>query len=223
MVIMIIMPTGRIISVCRFILFCVVRICILMYLIQDYIIVGAGKPDFFEGGTTLREVNLQTGALEIRRIEKFEKGHVYNGGSMSVFSQLSGAKVLFFYWSKFCIYLRDQFTKGSDVLYVGDHIFSDVIVSKKTHRWRNLLVVRELENEIKIQECAETEEIRKRLEVLNYIFRETFKGLDSSSTVRPDVSVLKSNVKKAIATLDENYNTYFGSLFRTGSKNSFFA
>ena len=80
-----------------------------------------------------------------------------------------------------------------------------------------------MENEIKIQECAETEEIRKRLEVLNYIFRETFKGLDSSSTVRPDVSVLKSNVKKAIATLDENYNTYFGSLFRTGSKNSFFA
>ena len=106
---------------------------------------------------------------------------------------------------------------------MGDHIFSDVIVSKKTHRWRNLLVVRELENEIKVQESPGTEEIRKRLEVLNYVFRETFKGLDSSSTVRPDVDVLKYNVKKAIATLDEKYNAYFGSLFRTGSKNSFFA
>ena len=134
------MPTGRIISVCRFILFCVVRICILMYLIQDYIIVGAGKPDFFEGGTTLREVNLQTGALEIRRIEKFEKGHVYNGGSMSVFSQLSGAKVPFFLLVKILqfinginlqrvlMYCMLEITFSQMLLFLRKHIVGEIFL-----------------------------------------------------------------------------------------------
>jgi hypothetical protein len=60
----------------------------------DYIIVGANKPAFFADGTTLREVNLETGALSISQISEFQKGHVYNGGSMQIFSQLSGAKVI---------------------------------------------------------------------------------------------------------------------------------
>jgi hypothetical protein len=35
------------------------------------------------------------------------------------------------------------------VLYVGDHIFADIIVSKKAQGWRNLLVIRELEEELR--------------------------------------------------------------------------
>ncbi len=35
------------------------------------------------------------------------------------------------------------------MLYVGDHIFSDVVVSKQRHFWRTLLVVRELEKEVR--------------------------------------------------------------------------
>ncbi|MFT5358920.1 MAG: 5'-nucleotidase, partial [Polyangiales bacterium] len=38
--------------------------------------------------------------------------------------------------------------RGEDILYVGDHIFSDVNVSKKIHRWRTALVVRELETDL---------------------------------------------------------------------------
>lgn len=61
----------------------------------DYIIVGARKPSFFSEGNTLREVNLETGQLNVKKISKFEPGHVYNGGSMAAFSQLSGSKVKF--------------------------------------------------------------------------------------------------------------------------------
>lgn len=37
---------------------------------------------------------------------------------------------------------------GENILYVGDHIFADVNVSKSVNRWRTCLVVRELEKEI---------------------------------------------------------------------------
>lgn len=38
--------------------------------------------------------------------------------------------------------------RGEELLYVGDHVFSDVNVSKKTQRWRTALVLRELEEEL---------------------------------------------------------------------------
>ena len=37
---------------------------------------------------------------------------------------------------------------GDEILYVGDHLFGDVHVSKDLLRWRTALVVRELEGEI---------------------------------------------------------------------------
>ena len=46
-------------------------------------------------------------------------------GSCDVFSELIGAK-------------------GKDVLYIGDHIFGDILKSKKIRGWRTFLVVPEL-------------------------------------------------------------------------------
>jgi cell division protein FtsB len=37
---------------------------------------------------------------------------------------------------------------GEDILYVGDHVYADVHVTKDVLRWRTALVVRELEQEI---------------------------------------------------------------------------
>jgi hypothetical protein len=40
---------------------------------------------------------------------------------------------------------------GSEVLYVGDHIYGDILRSKKSLGWRTMLVVPELENELALQ------------------------------------------------------------------------
>ena len=37
------------------------------------------------------------------------------------------------------------------MLYVGDHIYGDILRSKKTLGWRTMLVVPELETELEIQ------------------------------------------------------------------------
>jgi 5'-nucleotidase len=166
--------------------------------------VSANKPAFFEEGTTLREVNLATGQLDVGRITEFKRGHVYNGGSMKIFAQLSGSQ-------------------GHDVLYVGDHIFSDVIVSKKTQRWRNLLVIRELDRELAIQESSDARETLKHLENLNFVFREIYKHANSASTEVTDISLLRKHIKNTVSALNMRYNEHFGQLFRSGSQNSFFA
>jgi len=48
---------------------------------------------------------------------------------------------------------------GAEILYVGDHIFADVRVSKSELRWRTALILRELEEEIEaIEAFGETQQ-----------------------------------------------------------------
>ena len=162
----------------------------------------AKKPRFFSSGSTLREVDLETGALKLGTITQFEKGHVYQGGSKKIFSLLSGAK-------------------GPEVLYVGDHIFSDIMVSKKMHQWRNLLVVRELS--VEIDTWSKIIPLYKHLLSLEFLLAETYRGLDSESKTAPNVEILRGKIKSAVKQLNENFNFTFGSLFKSGSKHSFFA
>lgn len=39
---------------------------------------------------------------------------------------------------------------GDEILYVGDHIFTDVSQSKVHLRWRTALICRELEDEVRL-------------------------------------------------------------------------
>ena len=41
--------------------------------------------------------------------------------------------------------------KGKDILYVGDHIFGDILKSKKRQGWKTFLVVPELAKELEIR------------------------------------------------------------------------
>lgn len=40
--------------------------------------------------------------------------------------------------------------KGKDILYVGDHIFGDILKSKKRQGWKTFLVVPELVKELHV-------------------------------------------------------------------------
>ncbi len=53
---------------------------------------------------------------------------------------------------------------GASILYVGDHIFADVKVSKASLRWRTALILRELEDELTaVDAFAETERVLVKL------------------------------------------------------------
>ncbi|XP_030425358.1 cytosolic purine 5'-nucleotidase isoform X5 [Gopherus evgoodei] len=87
----------------------------------DLILVDARKPLFFGEGTVLRQVDTVTGKLKIGTYTgPLQHGIVYSGGSSDTICDLLGAK-------------------GKDILYIGDHIFGDILKSKKRQGWRTFL------------------------------------------------------------------------------------
>ncbi|HUP56006.1 MAG TPA: 5'-nucleotidase domain-containing protein, partial [Bdellovibrionota bacterium] len=119
----------------------------------DVIIVGARKPEFFTTRSPLFEVATEDGLL--RPVTRsMAEGHAYLGGSArDVESHLK--------------------LSGDEILYVGDHMFGDVKVTKSVLRWRTALVLRELEDEIgAISEFQDSE--RKLSELMDK--KETLEG-----------------------------------------------
>ncbi len=100
----------------------------------DFVFTGSQKPQFFTSKNLLYEVDSETGLLKNlpnshgvlpnKNIKFFQGGHVHT------FQDMLGIK------------------KGSEILYVGDHIYGDIVKSKKDIGWRTLLVIDELTNEL---------------------------------------------------------------------------
>ncbi|CAM1317234.1 NT5C2 (predicted) [Pycnogonum litorale] len=168
----------------------------------DFIVVDARKPLFFGEGTILRQVNTVTGALKIGTpVGPLVPGQVYSGGSCEVFTKLVGAK-------------------GKDVLYIGDHIYGDILKSKKTVGWRTFLIVPELKRELHVwtAKC----DLFHQLQQLDIDLAEIYKNLDSSSCEQPDISNVRKRINEVTHNMDLSYGN-LGSLLRSGSRLTFFA
>jgi 5'-nucleotidase len=101
----------------------------------DIVIVGGKKPLFFTERRAFLEESAQPGVEQVLgeldpNSGRFERGKVYQGGNISDFERLVAAR-------------------GQEILYVGDHIFGDIVRSRRDSRWRTCLVVEELDPEIK--------------------------------------------------------------------------
>ncbi|KAF5286386.1 hypothetical protein FQA39_LY16306 [Lamprigera yunnana] len=168
----------------------------------DTIVVDARKPLFFGKGTILRQVDISTGALKVGiHTGPFLKDHVYSGGSCDVFTEFIRAK-------------------GKDVLYVGDHIFGDILKSKKIRGWRTFLIIPELVRELHVwtDKCQLFEELQS----LDIELGDMYKNLDSSTMEKPDISKLRSAIRDVTHKMDMSYGM-MGSLFRSGSRQTFFS
>ncbi|XP_016521763.1 cytosolic purine 5'-nucleotidase isoform X2 [Poecilia formosa] len=168
----------------------------------DLILVDARKPVFFGEGTVLRQVDTTTGRLKIGTYTgPLQHGIVYSGGSSDIVCDLLGAK-------------------GKDILYIGDHIFGDILKSKKRQGWRTFLVIPELAQELHV--WTDKSSLFEELQSLDVFLAELYKNLDSSSNERPDISTIQRRVKKVTHDMDMCYGM-MGSLFRSGSRQTLFA
>ncbi|XP_017002428.2 cytosolic purine 5'-nucleotidase isoform X1 [Drosophila takahashii] len=168
----------------------------------DVIVVDARKPLFFDEGTVLRMVDTKTGCLKIgTHIGPLQPGQVYSGGSCELFTKFINAK-------------------GKDVLYVGDHIFGDILKSKKIRGWRTFLIVPELVRELHVwtDEC----QLFAELQNLDIKLGDLYRDLDSSAKVKPDISQLRTCIRDVTHKMDMSYGM-MGSLFRSGSRQTFFS
>jgi HAD superfamily 5'-nucleotidase-like hydrolase len=92
----------------------------------DVVIVGATKPAFFQEHRPLLE---RDGDRTIPAVLPLDRGKVYEGGNLRDLERA----------------LR---TASDEVLYVGDHIYGDILRSKKDSAWRTAMIIQELEGEV---------------------------------------------------------------------------
>jgi len=113
-------------------------------------------------------------------------------------------------------------TKGGEVMYVGDNIMHDIVQTKKSRcLWRTLLVVRELEQETGV--WASSLQHWNHIQNLEYLRAKTYQNMDSSEMHAPDDKPIKKHIAMQSEKMDSQFNTWFGSLFRRGTSESFFS
>ncbi len=101
----------------------------------DWVVVGAKKPSFFTTGAPFQELDRQGNPVGPPR-QDVQRGKVYQGGNQ--------------------IGLQASFgCHGDEVLYVGDHIYGDIVKSKKSSGWRTALVVQELQHELRVRHARD--------------------------------------------------------------------
>ncbi|KAI7741856.1 hypothetical protein M8C21_014949, partial [Ambrosia artemisiifolia] len=110
----------------------------------DVVISGSAKPKFFhdENRTNLFAVDTDSGML----INTDNGSPMAQGGNVGHLHKLLNVE------------------SSSQVLYVGDHIYGDILRSKKVLGWRTMLVVPELEKEVKL--LSHLRDTRKQLIML---------------------------------------------------------
>ncbi len=193
----------------------------------DLVITGSQKPLFFMSKNQIYEVELNSCYLkntDIVNIIKKENSNpkVFQGGHFKLLYDMLGIKT------------------GSEILYIGDHIYGDILRSKKEIGWRTMLVIEELEKEIIATQalkaqytlCDSLNEKRVLLEnefeSLQITERENKIQKDESldkkiKKVGYDLLKIREQEKKEIRNYHLGLHPIWGELMKTGRQNSRFA
>ena len=94
----------------------------------DVVIVNAQKPKFFSSEQDAFLVTKKSDLLKPVST-KLEAGNIYYKANASMVEKLLDAS-------------------GEEVIYVGDHMYTDINISKRIFGWRTCLIVREIEQEV---------------------------------------------------------------------------
>jgi hypothetical protein len=126
---------------------------------------------------------------------------------------------------------------GDDILYIGDHIYGDILRLKKDCNWRTAMVIEELNVEVESNKKAEpiNQEIEMLMkkkepfedELTEIMTRKIEKAANvSESTIdslQKTISEIDSQISQLIKKQQSMYNANWGQLMRAGNEESYFA
>ena len=126
-------------------------------------------------------------------------------------------------------------SRGDSILYVGDHMYSDILRSKRSLGWRTCLVIPELEEELEIslREINMQRQLQtlRRLqydldEYLDILRQRLLLGSDVKGEIEEATSKgeeLKQSLYKLNVEYHSKFNPLWGQLFKAGHMESRFA
>jgi HAD superfamily 5'-nucleotidase-like hydrolase len=151
----------------------------------DMVFVSARKPAFFTLRMPVFEIASEEGLL--RPALRLHDGGLFLGGDARLVEEHLGLS-------------------GEEILYVGDHLSTDVHVSKAVLRWRTALVVRELEDELAALSGFRDSEVRleslmAQKEHLEHLHSHARLGLQRLKGDGPKVALSPSRLHQAMTEL----------------------
>ncbi len=196
----------------------------------DIVICAATKPAFFQERRPLLQ---RDGDTVKPATLPLERGRAYEGGNLPDLERALGVS-------------------GDQVLYVGDHIYGDILRSKKESAWRTAMIMQELETEVLAYESCkddlarteQLEEARERLEDELRFYQQRFKDLSrpakNHAGAVAEQEAERGRVKRAVERIrgrmrlcdaelttledrtDARFHAYWGSLLKEGNEQSSF-
>ena len=191
----------------------------------DVIVVDAGKPAFFTDGRPFTELDSQGNPLLKSPGGPFQRGRIYSGGNTKEFQERVRAS-------------------GDRVLFVGDHIYGDMLRSRKASNWRTAMVLQELEHEVTTHDRLRPEvgrldrldgelnhldsELNERQAALRALQKSVGDAPDPAATsarrvIKEAIERLRRELRATAAqhrvledTIDDGFNPYWGPMFREG-------
>lgn len=182
----------------------------------ELVVTSAQKPRFFYDDLKFLKVNPTNGTMT-NQYDKLQPG-VYQGGCATTFT-------------------NDLGLEGDEILYIGDHIYGDILRLKKDCGWRTAMVIEELHHEVEANKKAEpinneiealmkkkspmeeelTELMTKKIENNNSVEDSKIESLQKT------ISEIDGNISVLIKKQQALYNAHWGQLMRAGNEESYFA
>ncbi|XP_039290743.1 5'-nucleotidase domain-containing protein 3 isoform X1 [Nilaparvata lugens] len=169
----------------------------------DVIIVQARKPMFFTDES--RPIRLYDKHSETQlwdRVTALEKGNIYFEGTVAQLQDMTG-------W------------RGSEVLYFGDHPYSDLADVTLEHGWRTGAIISELTHEIETLNNVEFKKNVNWLQMLTQLI-EDWQDHEDAATIAAVNEWIKERdqLRQDIKCV---FNEQFGSVFRTYHNPTYFS
>jgi len=193
----------------------------------DIIIVGGNKPAFLvddKGSLSLFRIDATSGALHNidnvprtrSEVDEFLKhGRCFQGGNAAILHTLLSIK------------------SGDRLLYVGDHVYADVLRSKRTLGWRTCLIIPELTGEI-MSNKRQRDTRNKLIQLRSQQFaledeKDALKHTtpdeidDEELALDRQLSAVRAEIQSILQVYNEAFHPRWGPLFRAGFQESRFA
>ncbi|KAJ1728533.1 hypothetical protein LPJ61_003988, partial [Coemansia biformis] len=182
----------------------------------DVVIVSARKPSWYLSHRPFRLVptGAKTNALPWAQVDHFEDGQVYSGGNLMSFTAITGYS-------------------DRNVMYFGDHIYSDLRDPSIQKGWFTGAIVSELKHELAVSQSPEYKQYVSYVQLIEKILKHSQQQTRSSGfmSLRADekeafqqlLDVGREERRRFRWKLRDCFNRNFGSVFRTEKYPSLFA
>ncbi|MDD0852009.1 HAD-IG family 5'-nucleotidase [Halobacteriovorax sp. GB3] len=129
---------------------------------------------------------------------------------------------------------KDFGVEGDEILYLGDHIYGDVLSIKKTFNWRTALILDPLEAEIEAiqnsRPCqkeidklmTEKEKLEHKLNTLDLLKHEEPEKVNKEDINKcyMEIDKINSKISELLEEFKSHFNPYWGEMMRAGLEES---